>query len=212
MSRRMRLQSFRDDAWDRRYTGTVEPLNRFVDELRSTHDNSIPYVDPDCGGVNARVMLLLQDPGPKAAGPKGASRFLSYENDDPTAANVYELLHQVDLPWTCCVPWNAVPWYINRSGTVAELKKALPSLRAFRRLLPQLRGVVAMGVSAQDAWRRFAAAYPEDIAGLTVVETRHPSNRGLTRGGRRTKADGMTELRQQLNFVRSLVCNGCAPL
>lgn len=204
MSRRMRLQSFRDDAWDRRYTGAVEPLNRFVDELRSTHDDSIPYVDPDCGGVNARVMLLLQDPGPMAAGPAGASRFLSYENDDPTAANVYQLLHRVELPWSSCVPWNAVPWYINRRGKVAEVRKALPSLRSFRRLLPQLRVVVPMDASAQDAWRRFATAYPLDIAGLTVVDTCHPSSRGITLGGRRTKAKGFVELVEALTRVREL--------
>ena len=109
MTRQMRSESFRLKTWERRYAENVEPLNRFVDELRDEHgQDSVPYLDPDCGGIHAQVLFLYQDPGPKASGPNGASGFLSCENDDPSAETLNRLLHQADLPWSVCVPWGTV--------------------------------------------------------------------------------------------------------
>src|SRR5207248_3106182 len=154
-----------EDAFRRRYEGGVEPLNRFVDDLRAARGaESVPYVDPNCGGVNAQVLLLYQDPGPKASGPNNSSGFLSLENDDPSAENLCLLLQHADLPWKVCVPWNAVPWYINRAGRTHELREALPNLHRVRLLLPRLRAVGLMGNSAQNAWRQYGQRYPSDVA------------------------------------------------
>ena len=57
------------------------PLHR-----RSPVSRDVPYVDPDSGGVTARVLLLLEAPAGAAA---HGSRMLSADNDDGTAADVW---------------------------------------------------------------------------------------------------------------------------
>jgi hypothetical protein len=42
MARRMRDKDFRDDQWARRYTGKVERINRFIDELGAKDDAGHP--------------------------------------------------------------------------------------------------------------------------------------------------------------------------
>jgi hypothetical protein len=65
MARRMRDKDFRDDQWARRYTGKVERINRFIDELGAKDDaGHPPYIAPTCGGVDA---LALSTDGPQAA-------------------------------------------------------------------------------------------------------------------------------------------------
>lgn len=206
MARRMKQAMFREETFRRRYEGDVESVNRFVDELRVTHgEGNVPYVDPDCGGVNAQVLFLYQDPGPKASGPSNASGFLSLENDDPSADNLYHLLQEADLPWKVCVPWNAVPWYINRAGRAHELIEALPSLHRVRGLLPRLSEVALMGNSAQSAWRQYARHYPSDVADIEASPSCHTSVRGLTAGSRRTMAEGKAEVLGVLREIRSRV-------
>lgn len=79
----------RAERFAARYDGVAEPLNLFVDELRDVRrTGDIPYVDPRCGGVEARLLTLLMDPGPKAHGNPEASGLLSWDNDDPTAEEV----------------------------------------------------------------------------------------------------------------------------
>jgi hypothetical protein len=206
MARRMRSKTFRDSASQRRYAPNVEALNWLVDELRAEHGNgNVPYVDPDCGGVHADVLLLYQDPGPKASGPDGASGFLSYENDDPSAENLNRLLHKAELPWSRCVPWNTVPWYINRAGASHEIAKALPVLHRVRSLLPNLRVVALMGSSAQGAWAKYAGHYGTDGRDLEVVPCCHTSTRGLTSGSRRPKAEGEAQVLGAFQTIRQKV-------
>ena len=76
MARRMRDKDFRDDQWARRYTGKVERINRFIDELGAKDDAGLP---PMCGGFDALALSISRDPGPKAGGTKG-SGLLSIEN------------------------------------------------------------------------------------------------------------------------------------
>ena len=67
----------------------VAPLQALVDEIRQDRDtDAVPYVDPDSGGVGARVLFIVESP----AGP-GALRsgMLSPNDDDETAANMWRL-------------------------------------------------------------------------------------------------------------------------
>ena len=74
----------------------VAPLQALVDEIRDPGSgireerdtDAVPYVDPDSGGVGARVLFIVESP----AGP-GALRsgMLSPNDDDETAANMWRL-------------------------------------------------------------------------------------------------------------------------
>ncbi|MCA4997308.1 hypothetical protein HWD35_21525 [Tsukamurella tyrosinosolvens] len=81
-------QLYREDLLRRRYDSHVRPINKLVDQLRIEQpDKFIPYVAPTYGGTNARLLALLQDPGPKTD-PRNAngSGMLCIENDDESAA------------------------------------------------------------------------------------------------------------------------------
>lgn len=40
-------------------------INELVREISEYNEGNAPFVDPDYGGVNSEVLLLLSDPGPK---------------------------------------------------------------------------------------------------------------------------------------------------
>jgi hypothetical protein len=70
----------------------VLPLMNVVRDLRA-QGLIVPNVDPNDGGVNARVLVLLETPGPKAV----ASGFVSRDNPDPTARNLGLVLDEAGL-------------------------------------------------------------------------------------------------------------------
>ncbi len=153
----------------------VAPLTAFVDELRAERggDETVPWFDPTEAGVNATILLLMQAPGRKAAlRAEGGSRFVSADNDDPTADNLWNLLRESDLDRAQdIVTWNVVPWYVERTKVGSkDLAEARPALRRLIELLPKLRVVVLLGNDARDAW--FAARLPNNAIALTAP---HPS-------------------------------------
>ena len=90
----------------------VAPLNAMVRRIRDTKgpDYHIPYFDPCDGGIHARMLILMEAPGPKAIGPRaGGSGFVSRNNPDPTASNLCKILQEVGIPRRETVIWNVVP-------------------------------------------------------------------------------------------------------
>ena len=86
----------------------VAPINQYVDQIqhevaaewaqdpaRQGRPVFVPYVDPDSGGVHAKVLFLLESPaGPAALG----SRMLSPDNDDETAKNMWTAYAVTGMP------------------------------------------------------------------------------------------------------------------
>lgn len=70
-------------------------LRDFVRDLRieTGYGVRIPHFDPLDGGNRARVLFLMEAPGPKAV----ASGFISRDNPDPTARNLKNLLVEAGL-------------------------------------------------------------------------------------------------------------------
>jgi hypothetical protein len=66
-----------------------------VDELRSEGRGWAPYVAPIYGGVNARLLSVLRDPGPMTDPTARGSGFLCLENDDPAAERFATLLARI---------------------------------------------------------------------------------------------------------------------
>ena len=156
----------------------VAPLNELVDRIRKERgpDYHIPYFDPCDGGIHAKILILMEAPGPKAIGPKaGGSGFVSRNNPDPTASNLCKILQEADIPRSETVLWNVVPWYLGdgdkiQTATPKHLKEAGADLEALLVLLPQVEVVVLLGKKAQAGYKALKPA-----KGLTIFCAPHPS-------------------------------------
>lgn len=172
--------AFREQQWNARYAPHIAPVNEYVDELREAGRGWAPYVAPLHGGVQARVLSILRDPGPATRDGAG-SGFICVENDDGSAELQAVLLEQAGLLPFELLPWNAYPWYINRAPKAAELDAGVETILHLLELAPDLKVVLLQGGDANHAWRRLLRKAPniEQDLGLTVVRTFHPSPQAL---------------------------------
>lgn len=177
MSRLMANKEFSKHQWEHLYDDHISPINHFVDKLNETDGLTAPYVAPIYGGVKARLLSVLRDPGPKAN--KGG--FLSIENDDATADKMCSLIAEARIDVSDMVPWNAYPWYINRKPKAAELDAGVEPLLHLIELLPMLQVVILHGGSAHDSWKRLTRRYPNIVAerGLHILKTYHTSRQAF---------------------------------
>lgn len=147
-------------------------LDRYVAALRLRH-GAVPDVDPCDGGTDARLLLLLETPGPGTE----PLRFVSRDNPTGTAANIRRFTAAAGLDRSETVIWNAVPWVIhapgarNRPPRRGEVAAGLAELPGFLALLPRLVAVVLAGRVAAQARPGIAAARPD----LALFEMPHPS-------------------------------------
>ena len=179
----------------------VADLNDLVEEIRGERhvprspsgdgkpleSAAVPWFDPDGGGVAARVLVLLEAPGPKSVEPRG-SGIISADNNDATAEAFFRLREQAGLPRDSLVAWNVVPWFLAAGDSFAnasdaDVRDAARWLDRLLALLPDLRYVLTMGAPARDGWlqlrERSAAA-----RALAWQPVPHPSPQNLnTRAG-----------------------------
>jgi hypothetical protein len=131
----------------------VVPLVRYGARLAERIGKAVPAVDPLDGGVGARLLILLETPGPKVLG----TGFVSRDNPDGTAANMFRFLNQAGIARADTVIWNIVPWLIqtpgerNRNPTRWEVAEGLVHLPDFLDLLPRLELAVTAGRKAEAA-------------------------------------------------------------
>jgi hypothetical protein len=165
----------------------VAPVNALVDELNGRPGGArgpdgrgpVPLAPAHHGGVDARVLALLSNPGPAGGGPRG-SGFTSCENEAPSSARLAAALEAAGLPQAAVLLWNAFPWSVHEtrrgSLTAAMRQEGVEPLRRLLALAPRLRAVVLHGRDAQDAWARLLRTHPGAVAGrdLAVLPTWHP--------------------------------------
>jgi uracil-DNA glycosylase len=181
--RRHRDAAFLAAKYARSTEPHVAPINRLAAQIATATNAVVPGADPDGGGINARVLLLLETPSRAGGYTTGLS---SVDNDDTAAANLWRGLDAVGLDRRLVLVWNAVPWYVGsadkiRSPTPAEITTGLAWLRRLLDLLPDLRVVACFGRAAARAVRPLR---PELVArGLTLLEAPHPSQRVYNRPG-----------------------------
>jgi hypothetical protein len=202
--RRTSDPTFRADQHTRLRDPHIEPISRLVDALSGSHRGFIPYVAPMYGGVMSEVLFLFQDPGPKTQGDAG-SGMLCAENDDPTAELFANSLDAAGLDVSRTITWNAYPWYINKSPTIAQIDAGLEPLRQLLGLLPALRVVALMGRVAETSWARLGRRHPPVGRPLAVIPSLHPSGRGITRGGQTSRAEGIAQLIADMRKVLQIV-------
>jgi uracil-DNA glycosylase len=130
----------------------------------------VPDLDPCDGGTDARLLLLLEKPGPGAGRRDGDAGFVSFDNPSPTARAGRAFLREAGVPRGGVAIWNAVPWWNGTTRlTAAERRAGLDALDPFLALLPQLAAAVTVGRTAAAAGNRLAAR------GLAVFASAHPS-------------------------------------
>lgn len=179
--RRMASAAFRAEQVRDIYASHIRAINELVDELSDKDGRGwLPHVAPFHGGVNARVLSLLRDPGPKTQ-TKSGSGFLCTENDDQTAERHTALFDSLGVSQLEFLPWNAYPWYINRAPSTTELRAGTEPLLRLIALLPKLQVVLLQGGDATKAWTLLERAQPSLVADrqLEVIETIHPSRQAL---------------------------------
>jgi uracil-DNA glycosylase len=132
----------------------IAPLTDYVEKLRieAGPGAEIPYFDPWDGGIEAVALFLLEAPGAKAV----SSGFISRNNPDETAKNMFQLCQAAGIGRKATVLWNVVPWYIGdgkkiRAATPADLENGLKPLPRLLELLPQVKTIVLVGRKAEKA-------------------------------------------------------------
>lgn len=181
MVRLMADRAFRAGQDRDRYARHVRPINELVDGLRDADGRGwLPYVAPVHGGVRARLLSVLRDPGPMTQEGTG-SGYLCVENDDATAEQQALAFAVVGIASADVTPWNAYPWYINRRPTAAEREAGVEPLIRLVALMPVLRVVLLQGRDAQDVWRRVVRRQPDMLSerNIAVIETYHPGRQAL---------------------------------
>ena len=131
----------------------IAPLAAYGALLAERLGKAVPDADPLDGGIDARLLILLETPGPKVLG----TGFVSRDNPDGTAANLFRFLAQAGIARTDTVIWNIVPWLIQMAGernhnpTRTEVAEGLCHLPDFLDLLPRLELAVVAGRKAEAA-------------------------------------------------------------
>lgn len=99
------------DKRSRTCDSPVRELNGPIESLRAGPDGRrfVPWFDPDGAGSAARVLLLMESPGPKAVAV-GDLGFSSLDNDDATSRPIRAALYESGLDAGLRVRWNLVPW------------------------------------------------------------------------------------------------------
>jgi uracil-DNA glycosylase len=177
-------RSHRDPAVLARKRGLLEsahmtPLAAYAARLRARHGaGRLPDFDPAEAGVGARLLVLMEAPGPRAAPLRGGSGFVSCDNDSPTSATLWDLHRRVGTDRAAGVAtWNVVPWYLGderriRPARRADLAAARPAIAELVTLLSELRVVLALGRVAAAGWRALGVDVP-------TIEAPHPSPQNL---------------------------------
>lgn len=202
----MAVPEFREAQWAQRFDPHIAPINRLVDSLREAGRGWVPYVAPMYGGVHARLISVLRDPGPRTQDASG-SGFLSMENDDPTAEAIAGYFAGVGIEADEIVPWNVYPWYINRAPRVQELEAGVDPLRQLIELLPGLRVVMVHGISAHEGWRRLERRYPDLVSGraITVITTYHTSRQAFWHRDPGVRRDRQEHLRRAFEHAAGVL-------
>lgn len=175
----------------------IAPLVAFCRRLEAAGFGDVPMFDPLDGGVNARVLFLLEKPGPKTA-PDGrhGSGFISRDNDDPSAAHSLMFHRASGLDRKETLLWNIIPWWDGTTKFSAHHRRAgIDRVRELIALLTNLDTIVLVGRTAHQAERELAGT------GLRILKSWHPSMR--VRNGFPEKFASIPEVWRQAAQPRS---------
>lgn len=156
----------------------MKPLTSFLEDVIKNQepDFDIPSFDPCDGGVNARILVLLEAPSPKAV----SSTFVSRNNPDMTARNLDALFKDSAIRREDTIIWNVVPWYIGnkkkiRAANKSDLDSSQLYLKQLLELLKNLDVIILMGKHAQTVEPFIKKLFDN----ILILKTSHPSPRNF---------------------------------
>jgi hypothetical protein len=191
---------FRNDQFNRIYDSHISPINRYVDFLREQSGRGwVPYVAPLYGGVDAKLLSVLRDPGPKTREGAG-SGFICMENDDQTAEALCNHYAQAGIPACDIVPWNSYPWYINKAPSVVQLRAGAETIAHLLEILKEVRVVMLHGGDAHRVWD-----YVPAVRTMHVIKTFHPSSQAFIHKDPQVIAERRRHIREAFREAASLI-------
>lgn len=148
----------------------IAPLQAYVEHLRIEHPSlTIPSFDPLDGGINARMLFVLEAPGPNTL----ETGFISRDNDDRSAEAVHRFMAEAGIPRHETVIWNTGPgWDRDIANSARTARRDAHLLDGVLDLLPRLKVVVLVGGIARSKARPYV-----EKRGLLVYETVHVAGR-----------------------------------
>lgn len=147
----------------------------FADELATSRGlpaGSVPYPDPDGGGVNARVLFLLNDPGDGALADSG-SGMLTVLNEDPTSNRQRSAFVASGLDRSLTLHWNGIPWPVTKAEKPMHVAAGARALLRLFDHLDEVAVVVTLGKFALGAWTE-ACAQTARFRGVVHFNSQHP--------------------------------------
>ena len=136
----------------------------------------VPNFDPKDGGIEARVLLLLETPGrvPRV------TQFTSLDNPSMTSKNLLPMVIAAGLKRSEVLMWNLVPWDIGTETKIQSTKSnhhSLGTVALLRllELLPRLRVIVFFGTKAEVALKDVQGVRTD----LLLIRSPHPSPSNL---------------------------------
>lgn len=148
------------------------PLNKYVKVLREKLGSTafVPNFDPLDGGINAEFIFLLEKPGRKTDERNGGSGFISRDNNDETAKNIFNFMNLIGLDRKRTLLWNTIPyWDGGRPFKPDDVTYGIQLLEDVLALLPQKKAVVLVGNQAQKAAKLITT---HDVK---ILKSTHPS-------------------------------------
>lgn len=150
------------------------PLAEFVKLIRSSGPRragfGVPDFDPDDGGINARILLLKQDPGEVPL----QSGFVAPENaafSKTAALNISRLRRESGLlsepGRSLVINWNIVPWH--PAEFPGDLSGGCLWLERLLGLTPGLAVAILMGGKATAGWHSLPSSLTGHIVSLSTV-------------------------------------------
>lgn len=142
----------------------IGPLKEWVAGLNARRTEETPNFDPASGGVCARAMFLHSTPSLEASAGEGTG-FMSVDNPDDAAANMWQFQVDAGISQADTVQWNIIPWYRGVSPDVLsadDLRAGGRELRAALANFHRLQVIILCGADAQRGWKDHAAQYLGD--------------------------------------------------
>lgn len=137
----------------------------------------VPKFDPENGNETAKLLFLLEAPGPKAL----KSRKISLGNKDKTAENFRRQLAKAEIEKEDIAIWNVVPWYLgNKSKTkirrakASDVQEALDYLKQIVKKMDDLQCIILVGEKARAAHVALSA-----ITGKRIFACHHFSPQAM---------------------------------
>lgn len=163
-----------EHLWD----SHVARLNKLTEQWRIAGGGSrfVPWFDPDDGGVEATVLILLERPALSTVS-EGENGFASEDNRSASSSALRRARIDADVARSRCVRWNIVPWSgpsLNKAALVDELDESQGTLHALLLQLHSLRAIVPLGQPALTGLMRYFTLHPAPIV-RPVIAAPHPS-------------------------------------